>query len=1050
MARNDLYTIDDLIRHLSLSGEPIPCLAYPKTPKGLANYEVLTTKALDRLVDCAAKHLVRQGLVQVASNCEDVTVALIGVSDIDYIVNLFALSRLGYVAVLLSPRLALDGYLHLLEETQSQWLLYSSHLSTIADQVRHTWLGNHLPIPSRHKYDILDIGPRIQRDVHGPSETLRKAIVLHSSGSTKQPRPIYFTHARLLAICLPAMEYKAFISVPLFHTHGFSIMLQTLYKHQPLYIFNQNMPHTHQNLVNAIQAAQPEIVYTVPYVLKLLAEGQDGIDVLKACKVVSSSGSQCPDELGELLTEAGVHLGCMYGSTETAQVFTSLKRPRCDKAWNYLRPVPHVAPFILMKPVGGDTYELVVLEGHKARATSNSNDPPNSYHTGDLFQPHPTITNAWKAVGRLDDCITMTTGEKMLPLSIEGRVRQDSLVKEAVVFGTGKPHLGLLVFRANSSERFNDDEYLDCVWPAIQDANSRAEEYSQIRRDAVVLIPASIDCPSTDKASIQRALIYQKFAHLIDGAYTRLESPFEGSLKLSIPALEAWIVQTLKVQFGIFVPHVMTDFFDLGVDSSKALQFRSIIISELSLSSLGSKLSPMVVLDCGNTEVLAKALNDLQHGRESNAACVADQMSALIEEYQILPISPKIKHADGFPKGFTVLLTGASGFLGSQLLFDLLRNPAVFAVWCHVRAPSVTEALARISSAFGSISQVPSSEFQSKLNVFIGDLASPALGLSKDQISHLTSHLTHIIHAAYPVNFNLSLPSFRSQILICNSLLNFSLSLNRIPPAHFLFCSSISTAPGSINSKLIPSAPIHSLDEASSTGYGQSKLVCEHIIEAAVSTANVRATILRIGQIIPSRSAQWPPNQSIPLLIHSALTTGALPITLGTQDQLAWLPVDIISHTILELAHIAPTENMKPSFSEAIPQLVYNICNPHTFSWSRDAVPALRAAGLAFEAVPWREWLKRMRASELDAEKNPSIKLLGFWEKKWDGGYAEQAIGGTEDEKMDAGISDVTFDTQAAVRDSGAMRGAPDIVEAGLLDRLVREWIREWKINPCS
>ena len=329
MARN-IYTIDDLIRCRSLSGEPIPCLAYPRTPKGLVDYEILTTEELDRLVDCAAKHLIGKGFVPVVGRigpqspclfaqltlrqCEDIVIALVGSSDIDYIVTFFALSRLGYVVALLSPRLALDGYLHLLEETQSQYLLYSSHLSNVSDQVQRIWQGKRIPIPSRHEYDILDTAPHIQRDILGPSETLRKAVILHSSGSTSQPRPIYFTHARLLAICIPAMKYKAFISVPLFHTHGFSIMLQTLYKHKPLYIFNQNMPHTHQNLVRAIHAAQPEIVYTVPYVLKLLAEEQDGVDVLKACKVVSSSGSQCPDELGELLTEAGVHLGCMYGS----------------------------------------------------------------------------------------------------------------------------------------------------------------------------------------------------------------------------------------------------------------------------------------------------------------------------------------------------------------------------------------------------------------------------------------------------------------------------------------------------------------------------------------------------------------------------------------------------------------------------------------------------------------------------------------------------------------------------------------------------------------
>jgi hypothetical protein len=55
-------------------------------------------------------------------------------------------------------------------------------------------------------------------------------------------------------------------------------------------------------------------VWTVPYVLKLLAEKRDGIDALKECKVVSCSGSRCPDELGDLITREGIHFGTAFGA----------------------------------------------------------------------------------------------------------------------------------------------------------------------------------------------------------------------------------------------------------------------------------------------------------------------------------------------------------------------------------------------------------------------------------------------------------------------------------------------------------------------------------------------------------------------------------------------------------------------------------------------------------------------------------------------------------------------------------------------------------------
>jgi hypothetical protein len=88
-----------------------------------------------------------------------------------------------------------------------------------------------------------------------------------------------------------------------------------------------------------------------------------------------------------------------------------------------------------MRPVDSELHEAIVLDGHKSKAVSDSNDPPNSYHTSDLFVPHKTIPDAWKFFGRLDDRLTLLNGEKVLPLTIEGRIRQHALVKEAVIFG---------------------------------------------------------------------------------------------------------------------------------------------------------------------------------------------------------------------------------------------------------------------------------------------------------------------------------------------------------------------------------------------------------------------------------------------------------------------------------------------------------------------------------------------------------------------------------------------------------------------------------------
>ena len=58
-----LHSIDDLVSGHDPSEGLAPCIAYPKTPKGLVDYKLFTINNLDRLVDCAAKHLIEKGLM---------------------------------------------------------------------------------------------------------------------------------------------------------------------------------------------------------------------------------------------------------------------------------------------------------------------------------------------------------------------------------------------------------------------------------------------------------------------------------------------------------------------------------------------------------------------------------------------------------------------------------------------------------------------------------------------------------------------------------------------------------------------------------------------------------------------------------------------------------------------------------------------------------------------------------------------------------------------------------------------------------------------------
>lgn len=138
-------------------------------------------------------------------------------------------------------------------------------------------------------------------------------------------------------------------------------------------------------------------------------------------------------------------------------------RPPGDTAWNYLRILPQVKQFLLMDEIAPGIYECVALDGLKSKSTINSNDPPNSFRTRDLFTRHPKNPHFWKYVSRLDDRLTLVNGEKVLPIPIEGRIRQEALVQEAVVFGDGKTVPGLIIVRADAAANLSDEEFLQHI-----------------------------------------------------------------------------------------------------------------------------------------------------------------------------------------------------------------------------------------------------------------------------------------------------------------------------------------------------------------------------------------------------------------------------------------------------------------------------------------------------------------------------------------------------------------------------------------------------------
>jgi nucleoside-diphosphate-sugar epimerase len=169
-------------------------------------------------------------------------------------------------------------------------------------------------------------------------------------------------------------------------------------------------------------------------------------------------------------------------------------------------------------------------------------------------------------------------------------------------------------------------------------------------------------------------------------------------------------------------------------------------------------------------------------------------------------------------------------------------------------------------------------------------------------------------------------------------------------------------------------------------GYAQSKLVAEHLCVKAYQQTGLRARVLRIGQVIgDTENGIWNTTEAIPLMIQSAMTIGALP---KLDEFHRWLPVNTVAGVIADIA-LSESDVNGPKGAQAI----YNIISPYPFHWTTDLLPCLRYAGLDFEELDTRAWLKRLRESSPDPVTNPPIKLVDFWTGKYDHDFPPRVVG---------------------------------------------------------
>ena len=213
----DPRTVDELLRLRARDHAKSPFIAYPT--RGGLDYHNFTPLEIHQYVDHVAR--IYDKIIPRRCHTEaERVVAFLGPSNMDFMVSQLALSRLGLTVLLLSPRLPINSYAHLLTKTKARYLIYDAIYTKLVAQI-----GTEHEIPATALIDFdnyCNASPIAAEDFLDAHldlniEYLNKAWVFHSSGSTGHPKPIYQTHKAALHNYSKDFGLKSFTTMPLFH-----------------------------------------------------------------------------------------------------------------------------------------------------------------------------------------------------------------------------------------------------------------------------------------------------------------------------------------------------------------------------------------------------------------------------------------------------------------------------------------------------------------------------------------------------------------------------------------------------------------------------------------------------------------------------------------------------------------------------------------------------------------------------------------------------------------------------------------------------------------
>jgi thioester reductase-like protein/acyl-coenzyme A synthetase/AMP-(fatty) acid ligase len=875
------------------------------------------------------------------------------------------------------------------------------------------------------------------------------AYYFHSSGTTGLAKLIPQTHGGAVGI-LPKLQdddnsnprISAFTTTPLYHG-GIADLLRSWSAASPLWLFPEGkvpiIGHTVAACIRRIDEIHQSQQYfaksrlgyfsCVPYVLEALCEDPEVKERLCALDAVGVGGAAMPQELGDRLVADGMRLVSRFGSSECGFLLSSQRDYGTDKFWSALRcPNPRGIRFTSMSNVH---HELVVTEDWPLVSTAIHAKRP--FNTHDVFIVHGTVPLAWSYVGRSDSQLTLSTGQKFDPTFIEENLKQSNLIEDAVIVGDDKPFVAGIIFMSDMASLMRPDQRHEEIWLCVQKINESMPNHARLRKRSfrILAMEQYRRVRKNSKGGVIRATFLSDFEEELFYIYGFPKGNEDGITQICTGAnLVAFITSIVQDACSIRQFHVEDDLFDCGIDSIMSMHIRKRICNAIP-AKLRYRIPMNVVYQCSTIQSIARYISELLdegmmpswtqgHTDEKNLemnGMVENYVSAQPEmlDYVLNHIAQEINGRSGH--GIAVLLTGSTGFLGVHILNRLLQDERVSRIFLCTRESILVpygeqqqSSKARVHStlAFHNMHHNFQEQWERKMVYVPILLRKSCLGIPPSLYNRLISETTHVVHAAWEVNFNLPLKTFAAQIEGTINLFNLALLASQCCKnkqehctTSFLFCSSVASTANMPRTEQGSSYSIVSKDShhAANLGYGQSKWVTENILERlSHQYPELSVSILRIGQLSgDTLHGIWNLREAWPLMIETSLRafdgnndlaandkgaphtqTCVFPdLAATTLPPLDWLPVNYAAEHIWRALEMAPEPRhlrvLKIANEDTEAMISWNQAQDWIVTWAE-------SQGLHIKVITPSEWLHRLENSSTEHQAKA---LLSLWRQNW-------------------------------------------------------------------